>query len=93
MFEMLIAGFSAVLSLKIIALITCGVALGILFGAIPGLTATMAVALCLPMSFGMEPVQGMSLLMGLYIGGISGGADPGNSPEYSRNAFFHRYHF
>ena len=33
----------------------------------------MAVALCLPMTYGLEPIAGMALLLGLYIGGISGG--------------------
>ncbi|WHH57630.1 tripartite tricarboxylate transporter permease [Petroclostridium sp. X23] len=73
MFELFVAGFSAVFTFKAMLLITIGVAVGIIFGAIPGLTATMAVALCLPITFGMSPVEGMSLLIGLYIGGVSGG--------------------
>lgn len=56
-----------------ILLIVAGVIVGIIFGALPGLTATMAIALCLPITFTMEPIQGLSLMMGLYIGGISGG--------------------
>lgn len=54
-------------------LILIGVIIGIVFGAIPGLSATMALVLFLPMSFGMEPMNGISLLVGLYLGGISGG--------------------
>lgn len=50
-----------------------GTIIGIIFGSIPGLSATMAVVLFLPMTFGMEPTQGMALLVGLYMGGISGG--------------------
>ncbi len=73
MWEMMLAGFAGVLAVKPIILILIGVAVGIVFGAIPGLTATMAVALCLPITFGMSPVEGMSLLIGLYIGGVSGG--------------------
>lgn len=73
MFELLMAGFASVLSPYTILLIFVGVALGLVFGAIPGLTATMAVALCLPMTFGMTPIAGFCLLIGLYIGGISGG--------------------
>ena len=73
MFEMFAIGFSQVLTLKAFFLIFSGVTIGIVFGAIPGLTATMAVALCLPLTFGMVPVEGMSLLIGLYIGGVSGG--------------------
>jgi putative tricarboxylic transport membrane protein len=73
MIDLIIAGFSSVFTLQIIILIFIGVAVGIVFGAIPGLTAGMAVALCLPVTFGMEPIVGISLLCGLYIGGISGG--------------------
>lgn len=73
MWDMFIVGFSQVLELEPLILIVLGVAVGIVFGAIPGLTATMAVALCLPLTFGMLPVHGMALLIGLYIGGVSGG--------------------
>lgn len=54
-------------------LICLGVCVGIIFGSIPGLSATMAVVLFLPLSFGLEPANGISLLIGLYMGGISGG--------------------
>jgi len=54
-------------------LIFAGVVVGIIFGSIPGLSASMAMILFLPMSFGMEPMNGISLLIGLYLGGISGG--------------------
>lgn len=76
MFDMLFAGFGSVMTLEIIILIAAGVALGLVFGSIPGLTATMAVAICLPITYGMDPIAGMSLLMGLYIGGVSGGLIP-----------------
>lgn len=54
-------------------LILIGVVIGIIFGSIPGLSASMALILFLPMSFGMEPMNGIALLVGLYLGGISGG--------------------
>ena len=76
MIEMLLTGFTSVLTIKIILLIVMGVALGLVFGSIPGLTATMAIAICLPITYGMDPIAGMSLLMGLYIGGVSGGLIP-----------------
>jgi len=50
-----------------------GTALGIVVGAIPGLTATMLIALTLPLTFHMEPVSAVTLLIGEYVGGISGG--------------------
>lgn len=50
-----------------------GVAIGIIFGSIPGLSASMAVALMLPLTFSMEASLGMNTLVAVYIGGISGG--------------------
>lgn len=76
MIQSLIEGFSNVLSVSTILLILGGTILGLIFGSIPGLTATMAVAICLPITYGMHPIAGMSLLMGLYIGGVSGGLIP-----------------
>ena len=54
-------------------LIIGGVLLGLIFGAIPGLSTTMAVALFLPITFAMKMFPSMSLLLGLYVGGFSGG--------------------
>lgn len=51
-----------------------GVCAGIIFGAIPGLTATMGVALFLPFTFKMEPTAAFALLLGIYVGGIYGGS-------------------
>ena len=56
-----------------LGLILVGVIIGIIFGSIPGLSSSMALILFLPMSFGMEPMNGIALLVGLYMGGISGG--------------------
>jgi len=70
---MIISGILSVLTLKVIALIFSGTIVGIIVGAIPGLTVTMGVALFLPVTFGMSPVEGISLLLALYIGGTSGG--------------------
>ena len=54
-------------------LIWFGTIIGIIFGSIPGLSATMAVVLFLPLTFSMEATQGLALLVGLDMGGISGG--------------------
>jgi len=40
----------------------------------PGLTATMAVALLIPVTFGMQPLVGLALMGGVYSGGMYGGA-------------------
>lgn len=64
---------AAVFSPMCLLLIFAGTMIGIIFGAIPGLSATMAVVLFLPLTFGMQPTLGIPLLCGLYMGGISGG--------------------
>ncbi|NLT47354.1 MAG: C4-dicarboxylate ABC transporter permease [Clostridiales bacterium] len=51
-----------------------GVVAGIIFGFLPGLSATMGVALLLPFTFGMETVDSFALLLGVYVGGIYGGS-------------------
>lgn len=56
-----------------IMLLFAGVGVGIVFGSIPGLSGAMAVALFLPVTFAMESADAFTLLVSLYIGGISGG--------------------
>lgn len=51
-----------------------GVGLGIVIGALPGLTATMAVAVLVPFTFGMPPAQALIALGAIYTGAIYGGA-------------------
>lgn len=54
-------------------LITLGVFIGIVVGIIPGLSAAMAVALLIPFTFALEPINGMAMLVAVFVGGISGG--------------------
>lgn len=56
-----------------IILMIAGIIVGIIFGAIPGLSSTMAIALFLPVTFGLEVKSAFALLVALYIGGVSGG--------------------
>jgi len=67
------AGLSSILQPVTLIMIFFGVLGGIIVGVIPGLSATMAVALLIPFTFGMEPAVAMSLLVVVYVGGISGG--------------------
>jgi len=67
------AGFGTVLTPTGIFLMLIGVAVGIVFGALPGLSATMAIALFLPVTYAMTSSNAMTLLMALFIGAISGG--------------------
>ena len=54
-----------------------GITAGIIVGALPGLTATMGCALLIPFTFGLPPVQGLLMLLGIFCGGIYGGSISG----------------
>ncbi len=54
--------------------IISGTFVGILFGALPGLTATMTLAVFVPFSFGMDMVIAFGFLLGLYKGAVYGGS-------------------
>lgn len=51
-----------------------GVVAGITIGALPGLTSTMAMAVLLPVTFGMDPTLSFALLLSVYCGAIYGGS-------------------
>lgn len=51
-----------------------GVTIGCFFGALPGLSITLALALVMPFSYGMEPLTGLTLLSAVYVGAIYGGS-------------------
>lgn len=70
----LVVGFGLVMAIQPILMIFFGVTLGIILGALPGLTATMGVAILMPLTFFMEPIPGISFLLGVYCGGIYGGS-------------------
>lgn len=56
-----------------IALITVGTVFGIVTGAIPGFTITMAILLAFPFTFAMDPINGLALMIAIFVGGFSGG--------------------
>lgn len=51
-----------------------GAAGGIIIGGLPGLSATMGVALLIPITFGMHPASGLIMLGAVYCGAIYGGS-------------------
>lgn len=53
-----------------------GVVGGVVIGALPGLTATMGIAILIPLTFTMEPLVALGMVAGIYNGGIYGGAIP-----------------
>jgi putative tricarboxylic transport membrane protein len=57
-----------------IGAIGLGTLIGLIFGAVPGLTFTMALSLVLPMTFGMQSMPAIAMLVATYIGGMTGGS-------------------
>lgn len=56
-----------------LSLIFLGTLLGIIVGGIPGLTGSMLIALTVPITFYMTPIHATTLLVSMYVGGITGG--------------------
>ena len=67
-------GLTNVLSIINIVAILAGTAIGLFVGAMPGLSATMAIALLLPLTFGLPPATGISMLAALYLAAMYGGS-------------------
>ena len=63
-----------IFSWQTILFVVIGTILGSIIGAIPGLTCTMAMAIFVPFTFFMDPMQGIPFLLGLYKGGTYGGS-------------------
>ncbi len=69
----LLDGIGHVLTPIPFLLVLLGTFLGIIGGAVPGITGAMMIALTLPLTFNMIPGNALSLLIGMYVGAISGG--------------------
>ena len=74
--ETVITGFLEIFNIQTVLWIALGEILGIILGALPGLTATMGIALMLPISFQLSNATGMALLLGVYCGAVSGASIP-----------------
>jgi len=73
-FEFILVALSNVFNIIHLGAIFLGILIGIIIGALPGLSATMGVALLLPLTFGMEPELGLPMLIALYCGAMYGGS-------------------
>ncbi len=74
MIENIIAGFSSIFAVGPILAIISGIFIGITFGAIPGISAIMAIAIILPLTFYVDPIIGITMLLAVYKAGIYGGS-------------------
>jgi putative tricarboxylic transport membrane protein len=73
MFELLGAGIVSLLQAKYLLPLAIGSVVGVVGGALPGITITMTVIVVLPFTFGLEPLQGLAAMIGVYVGGETGG--------------------
>jgi putative tricarboxylic transport membrane protein len=76
MWEYLLIGLGHVFEPSNFLFLSIGVFAGIVFGALPGLTATMGLALLVPFTFTMAPTSGLIMLAGIYVGAMYGDAIP-----------------
>lgn len=92
--QTILLGFQYVFSDPMcIALLALGVFVGIIFGSIPGLTATLGVTLFIPFTYTMQPVQGLVMLIAVYVGGISRRSLHRNHHQHPRYSFVHLHRF
>ena len=65
-----------VLQPNVILFMVLGTAIGIAIGALPGLSATMGIAVLIPLTFVMQPLTALGMIAGIYNGAMYGGAIP-----------------
>ena len=71
--ELLITGLQAIGTPETIMWLIGGVFFGVIFGALPGVSATMAIVLCISFTYSMKPVVAIAFLSAVYCAAITGG--------------------
>src|SRR5437773_3871636 len=73
MYELLLTGLGTILHVKSLVPLFIGTLAGVIGGALPGVTITMTIIIVLPFTFGLDPLQGLAAMTGVYVGGSAGG--------------------
>lgn len=73
MMDALLSGMDQLFTLSTMIAMLLGVIAGVIASAIPGFTITMAIVLTLPLTFTMDPLQGVATMLAVYVGGYTGG--------------------
>ena len=71
-FGLIASSFGQVFTPSTLLYTLIGATGGILIGAIPGLTATMGIALLIPFTYGLDFIPGVAMLLGIFCGGMYG---------------------
>lgn len=72
--DLLVSGFSVLADPGLLLMVMLAIVMGTLFGALPGVSASMAVALGLPFTYSMPPVPAIVFLVAVYCSSITGGS-------------------
>jgi putative tricarboxylic transport membrane protein len=72
-FAQLFSSLGEVLQLQYLIPLAIGTLAGLVGGALPGVTITMTIIIVLPFTFGLDPLQGLAAMVGVYVGGETGG--------------------
>ncbi len=89
MMEDLLAGAAMLARLDVIIALLVGSIGGVIIGAIPGVGPAVAIAILLPATFSLDPIVGLTMLLGIYGSSMYGGAIPAvliNTPGTAVNA-------
>ena len=73
MLELLGQGLATMAQWKYLLPLFLGTLAGVVGGALPGVTITMTIIVLLPFTFGLDPLQGLAAMTGVYVGGSTGG--------------------
>jgi putative tricarboxylic transport membrane protein len=72
-FGPLFGSLAEVLQPQYLTPLAIGTLAGLIGGALPGVTITMTIIIVLPFTFGLDPLAGLAAMIGVYVGGESGG--------------------
>ncbi|OZU88161.1 transporter [Virgibacillus indicus] len=72
--EGILTGFQVAFSLEGVLFVLIGVFVGTFIGMLPGLGPISAIAVMIPITFGMDPAPALVMMAGVYYGAIFGGS-------------------
>ena len=87
--DLFAASLDLILRWDVIAALMIGAIGGVMVGGLPGVGAPVAIAIALPVTFALEPIVGLTALLGIYGSSMYGGAIPAilvNTPGTPVNA-------
>ncbi|MYL23772.1 C4-dicarboxylate ABC transporter permease [Halomonas alkaliantarctica] len=76
MLNNILTALPLIFSVNVIIAMVIGTTVGIMVGALPGLSATMGIAVLIPLTFTMEPLVALGMVAGIYNGAMYGGSIP-----------------